>query len=180
MLPNSSWTPCFLRVSPVYPGQQITQLRRRYCHYSALNCWPDEATALKPFCEQACSLAIMPDDLQQISALSPEAKQVAPQGIMFEDLLHPQRQRWKATSHIGVACRQPHTHAFRRDHRSISRPCKIRIRTLTSTVQSTITRRPFAPTISIRPPADTAWLVAGTSECDRAGAGCSASTSRTL
>lgn len=106
----------------------------------------------------------MPDDLQQISAFPPEAKQVAPKGIVFEDLLHPERQRWKARSHIGVARRQPHTHAFCRDHRSISRPCKIRIRTLTSTVRSTITRRPLAPTISIRPPADTAWLVADTSD----------------
>lgn len=34
----------------------------------------------------------MPNDLQQISAFPPEAKQVAPKGIMFEDLQRLQNQ----------------------------------------------------------------------------------------
>jgi hypothetical protein len=53
--------------------------------------------------------------------------------------------------HVGVAGRQPYPHAARnRNHGSVSSPRMIGSRLSTSTSQSTITRRPFTLTISIR------------------------------
>src|SRR3954452_20578507 len=74
---------------------------------------------------------------------------MTPQWVVLQDLLHLQSQARKAAPHIGMARRQPHSHARRdRDHRSVSSPRMIRSKTETSTLWSTITRRPFAVTIS--------------------------------
>src|SRR5690606_2774299 len=94
----------------------------------------------------------MPDQFYQIAALTPEAEQMASQRVMLQDFLHLQRQRRKAAAHVGIARRQPHSNTGRdRDHRSVSSPRRSRNSTSTSTSRSTMTRRPFVLTTSIRP-----------------------------
>jgi hypothetical protein len=91
----------------------------------------------------------MPNDLQKIAAFAPEAEKTSAHGIVLEHFLHAESQARKAAPHIGMARRQPHSHPRRdRDHRSVSNPRMIRNKTATSTLWSTITRRPFAVTIS--------------------------------
>src|SRR5438046_2882163 len=142
----------FLRVAPIDSGQQIAQLRRRDRYRFTGNRWPDKPSSLEFFCEQAGALAIVPNDLQKIAAFAPEAEKTAAHGVALEHFLHAQSQARKATPHVGMARRQPHSHARRdRDHRSVSSPRMIRSKTETSTLRSTITRRPFADTTSIVP-----------------------------
>ncbi|MNL39580.1 hypothetical protein D3C87_1618660 [compost metagenome] len=73
---------------------------------------------------------------------------------MLQNLLHPKRQRRKATAHVRIAGRKPDLDPCshrKRIHRSASSPRKTRSSASTSTSRSTITRRPFALTTSIRP-----------------------------
>src|SRR5258708_15952237 len=93
----------------------------------------------------------MPDHLQQVASATTKAKRLSAQRIAPQYLLHLQRQACKALPHVSVASRQPYPHAARnRNHGSVSSPRMIRSSVSTSTSQSTITRRPFAITISIR------------------------------
>jgi len=106
-------------------------------------------SSLESFCKKACSLAIVPNHLQKIAAFAPEAEKTTAHSIVLEHFLHAQSQARKATPHVRMARRQPHSHARReRDQRSVSSPRMIRSKTTTSTLWSTITRRPFAVTIS--------------------------------
>src|SRR5690606_40116828 len=118
--------------------------------------------------------AIVPNDLDQIAALAPEAEQMAAQRVMLQHLLHPQRQRREPAPHVRMARRQPHPNACRdRDHRSVSSPRRIRSSASTSTSRSTMTRRPFALSTSIRllptTGSDEPGTVAGTSGVINAG-----------
>src|SRR5664280_1382108 len=153
------------------PGQQIAQLRRRDRYRFTGNRWPDEPSSLESFGKQACSLAIVPNDLQKIAAFAPEAEETAAHGVALEHFLHAQSQARKATPHVGMARRQPHSHPRRdRDHRSVSSPRMIRSKTATSTLRSTITRRPFAVTTPRVPVAGAARSVVDwTSDTIRAG-----------
>jgi hypothetical protein len=79
--------------------------------------------------------------------------------VQFQDLLHPKCKGWKATSHVGIARRNPHPHiwtGWKRDHRSVSSPRMIRSSASTSTSLSTITRLPFNATTSMQPSFDAA------------------------
>src|SRR5665213_1344945 len=148
-------TPGFLRMTPVDPGQKITELCGGDRHRAVGGAPPQEAAPLQPLAKQACSLAIMPDHLQKIAAASTKAKQLAAQWISPQHLLHLQRQARKALPHVGVTGRQPYPDPCRnRDHGSLSSPRRIRSKASTSTLPSTRTRRPFALTISIRPQPD--------------------------
>src|SRR5882757_1725777 len=138
-------------MTPVDPGEQITELGRGDRHRAVGCARPQEAAPLQPLGKQACTLAVMPDHLQEIAAASTKAKQLTAQRIAPQYLLHLQRQARKALPHVSVASRQPYPHAARnRNHGSVSSPRMIRSSVSTSTSQSTITRRPFAITISIR------------------------------
>jgi hypothetical protein len=102
----------FLRVAPIDPGQQIAQLRRRDRYRFTGNRWPDEPSSLESFGKQACSLAIVPNNLQKIAAFAPKAEKTAAHGVALEHFLHAQSQARKATPHVGMARRQPHSHAL--------------------------------------------------------------------
>src|SRR3954471_3816780 len=137
MLSNSRWTSCFLRVAPVDSRQQITQLCRRDRHCFTRNRWPDEPSSLKFFGKQACSLAIVPNDLQKIAAFAPEAEKTAAHGVALEHFLHAQSQARKATPHVRMARRQQHSHARPdRDQRNVSSPRMIRSKNARSTLWS--------------------------------------------
>jgi len=148
---HRSRAPGFLRIAPIDSGQQITELGRGDRHRAVDRARPQEAAPFQPLREQAGSLAVMPDHLQQVASATTKAKQLSAQRIAPQYLLHLQRQACKALPHVSVASRQPYPHAARnRNHGSVSSPRMIRSSVSTSTSQSTITRRPFAITISIR------------------------------
>ena len=144
-------TPSRLRITPIDSRKQVTELRRGDRHRAVGRARPQEAAPFQPLREQAGSLTVMPDHLQQVASATTKAKQLSAQRIAPQYLLHLQRQARKALPHVGVAGRQPYPHAARnRNHGSVSSPRMIRSRLSTSTSQSTITRRPFTLTISIR------------------------------
>src|SRR4051812_26340437 len=148
---HRSRAPGFLRIAPIDSGQQITELGRGDRHRAVDRARPQEAAPFQSLREQAGSLAVMPDHLQQVASATTKAKQLSAQRIAPQYLLHLQRQACKALPHVSVASRQPYPHAARnRNHGSVSSPRMIRSSVSTSTSQSTITRRPFAITISIR------------------------------
>src|SRR6478735_3419809 len=150
---HRSRAPGFLRIAPIDSGQQITELGRGDRHRAVGRARPQKAAPFQPLRKQAGSLAVMPDHLQKIAPASTKAKQLPAQRITSQYLLHLQRQACKALPHVSVASRQPYPHAARnRNHGSVSSPRMIRSRVSTPTSQSTITRRPFALTISIRLP----------------------------
>src|SRR5579863_2067181 len=143
--------PCLLRITPINPRKQVTKLRRGDRHRTVGRARPQEAAPFQPLREQAGSLAIMPDHFQQVASATTKAKQLSAQRIAPQYLLHLQRQARKALPHVGMAGRQPYPHAARnRNHGSVSSPRTIPSSVSTSTSESTITRRPFAITISIR------------------------------
>src|SRR5271167_910283 len=144
-------TPCLLRITPIDSRKQVTELGRGDRHRAVGRARPQEAAPFQPLREQAGSLTVMPDHLQQVASATTKAKQLSAQRIAPQYLLYLQRQARKALPHVGVAGRQPYPHAARnRNHGSVSSPRMIRSRLSTSTSQSTITRRPFTLTISIR------------------------------
>src|SRR5438876_7193602 len=85
MLSDPRRPPCFLRVSPIDPGQEIAQLRRRDCNASICQRWPDEATALKTPRKQERSLPIMPNDLQEVASFTAKAKNMTAQRILLQE-----------------------------------------------------------------------------------------------
>ena len=142
-------------MTPVDPGQQIAELGGGDRHRAVGCARPQEAAPLQPLGKQACTLAVMPDHLQEIAAASTKAKQLTAQRIAPQYLLHLQRQARKALPHVRVPGRKPHPNPARKwDHGNASSPRRIRRRFSTSTSPSTRTRRPFALTISMRPQPD--------------------------
>ena len=100
-------------------------------------------------------------------------EQMTAERVLAQHLLHLECQRRKASAHVRVACRQPHSHARRnRDHRR-TRASRTRRSASPSTSPSTRMRCPLPRSISMMP-----WLfrrraaavVNGTSATSRGGA----------
>ena len=94
-------TPGVLRQAPVDPYEQISQLRRRDRHPPILTLtwngrWPDEAATFQPLGEQAHSLPIVPQHLEQAAPTAAEHEQMAVVRIALQRLLHQQRQTVEA------------------------------------------------------------------------------------
>src|SRR3954469_4502074 len=111
----------------------------------------------------------MPKQLDQIAATSAKDVKVTSMRIASKRFLPLQRQTVHATTHVGDAGRDPHLHA-RRDwiHRR-SKTSSTRARATASTPESTMTRRPFAMTITIRLLAGTAGTAGAVSATTIAG-----------
>ena len=163
MLSNSRWTQSFLRISPVDPRQQVRKLCRRDRHCFTGSRRPDESSSFESFCKQARSLRIVPNDFYQIRTAPPEAKQMPPQWVMLQDLLHLQSQARKAAPHVGMARRDPDPDAARyQDHRRL-RTSRTRPNASASTFSSTLTRVLPPSSISIRPRRLRGGIAAGAS-----------------
>ena len=109
--PHRCRPPRLLRVSPIDAGQKVTELRRRDRHHAIRRRWPQKPPPFQTLREQARTLAVVPDHLQQIAAPSAEAEQMSTQRVATQHLLHLERQAGKALPHVGVPRRQPHPHA---------------------------------------------------------------------
>src|SRR5215211_7889534 len=120
--PDRGWSPGLLRMTPVNAFQQVTELRGRDRHRTIGRRGPQEASSLEPLGEQARTLAVMPNDFQQIAPAAAEDEQVTAQRIAPQHLLDLQREAGKALAHIGVPGGEPHPHTARDlDHRDPSR-----------------------------------------------------------
>jgi hypothetical protein len=73
-LPDRCRSPRFLWVPPVDAGQQITELRGRDRHHADGRARPQETATFQSLREQAGTLAVMPDHLQQIAAPTAKAE----------------------------------------------------------------------------------------------------------
>jgi hypothetical protein len=67
----------------------------------------NETPPFQPLREQTRTLAVPPDDLEQITPPSPEHKQMAGIGIEFQDILSLCGQRIKAAPHVRHPSVQP-------------------------------------------------------------------------
>src|SRR5271169_5917113 len=105
--------PRLLRMSPINARQQVTELRRRDRHHPIRRRWPQKASPFQTLREQARTLAVVPDHLQQVAAASPEAKQMSAQRVAAQHLLHLEGQARKALPHVGVPSGQPYPYAGR-------------------------------------------------------------------
>ena len=117
---------------PAYPALSGVQLRcgRRQSipSSSIINCAgvrailpylrrPNEPAPLQTLREQACALAVPPDDLDQITAPAAEDEHVPGKRVLLQHHLRLGRERGEPTPHVGHACRQPHAGVRRdRDH----------------------------------------------------------------
>jgi hypothetical protein len=112
-LPDRCRPPRLLGVPPINAGQQVTELRGRDRHHAIRRRWPQKASPFQTLREQARTLAIVPDHLQQVAATAPEAKQMSAQRVAAKHLLHLKGQTRKALPHVGVPGGQPYPHAGR-------------------------------------------------------------------
>src|SRR5271165_954192 len=143
--------PCQLRIPPVDSFQHVGHLPRRNRNDALLRRRPDELSAVEPLRIQRQPEAIVPKDLRQITPASAEDVKIAAVRIALQLLLNLKRQTLHATTHVGVARRDPHPHSARhRDHRS-PRTLRTRRSASTSTALSTRTRLPEPSSISMTP-----------------------------
>src|SRR5665647_771651 len=101
--------------------------------------------------EQARTLAVMPDDLDQVAAAAPKNVEIANVRIPLQALLNQTRKARESAAHIGMAGRKPHPHIARYgNHRRSSTP-RTRASASGSTCASTQMRRRLPRSISISP-----------------------------
>ena len=166
--------PGFPRVSPIDPGKQIAQLRRRdrdraislserlSLTINVRSAWPQKPALLQPLGEQAGALAmertfivsdkrsLLPDHLQEIALASTKAKKMAVQRLAPEHFLDLERQPRKTATHVGMTRRQPHPHPARNRDQRPSAASRMRRKLSVSTPAPTRTTRPLLSVISMR------------------------------
>ena len=70
------WAPDLLRHPPVDPGQQIRELSNADSHDTVGHRRPQEAFSVEPLRKQARTLAVVPNDFDQIASKSTEDVEV--------------------------------------------------------------------------------------------------------
>lgn len=142
--------PAQLWIPPVDPLQHIGHLRRRDRYRAVRRRRPDELAAVQTLGIERHAQPIMPKNLDQIAAATPEDVEIASMRIALQALLHCKSQASHAATHIGLASGDPDPDAARNwDHRrKSSRTC---CSASTSTSRSTRTRQPPPSSISMIP-----------------------------
>src|SRR5208337_4674572 len=95
------------RASPVDPFQQHRQLRAAQRHGSLFRFRPDESAAFQSLGEQAQSVAIPPEQLDQIASPAAEDEDVTRMGILLQHRLCDRAQTRESPSQVGNAGRNP-------------------------------------------------------------------------
>src|SRR5690606_42109328 len=106
-LPCSLRPPGVLRVTPVYPLQHVAELCGRQAHRTFLDRRPDEASPIEPLGVERQAQPIMPEDLDQGSALAAEDEEIAGVGITLQPFLDLEREPLHAAAHVCMAGREP-------------------------------------------------------------------------
>jgi hypothetical protein len=136
---------------PIDSGQKIGELGHADRDNAVRHRWPQKAPALKPLREQACPLAVVPNDFNQVTATASKNVEIARMWIALQCLLNQKRQSPESAAHIGVAGRKPNPYvAWDRNHRRSS-TSRTRANAAASTFASTRTRLPPPRLISINP-----------------------------
>src|SRR5688572_4693553 len=157
-------TPGSLRVPPIDPFEQVTELCRCDRDDTIGRRRPEEATPLQALGVEREAEPVVPENLDQITSAATKGKDIARVRVATEVLLHLQRQAVHAAAHVGHARRQPHPHPRRhRDHARAS-TASTRTSAASSTSAPANTRYPFVVTISI-------WLGAGAGRSSTTTAG---------
>src|SRR5687767_2543467 len=143
-------TPGSLRVPPINPFEQVTELCRGDRDDTIGRRRPEEATPLQALGVEREAEPVVPENLDQITSAATKGKDIARVRVATEVLLHLQCQAVHAAAHVGHARRQPHPHPRRhRDHARAS-TASTRNSAASSTSAPANTRYPFGVTISIR------------------------------
>ena len=143
--------PSFLRHPPINSRQKIGKLGDADRHSTIRHRRPDKTASLKPLREQACPLAIVPNDFYQVTAAASEDIEIASVRITFQCLLNQKRQRAESPTHVSMAGRKPNPYvAWDRNHRR-SITSRTRARAPASKLASTRIRWPPPTMISINP-----------------------------
>src|SRR5512144_2997713 len=139
------------RRPPVDPLEQHRQLRRAQRHRALPGLRPDEPAPLQPLGEQAETLAVPIQHLDQVAALAAEDEQMPGERILPQHLLRQQQKPVEPLAPVRGAQRQVHPHARRnRDHRRSSAAAS-RASTAGSIRSATRSTRPLPSTISTSP-----------------------------
>src|SRR5580698_1190656 len=80
--------------------------RQRYCTFTRLR--PNEASALQSLREQTKAVAVIPKQLDRVSAPTPENKDMAREWLLLEHCLHLCAQTLKAAPQVRHACGDPY------------------------------------------------------------------------
>jgi hypothetical protein len=96
LLSGQFWPPGSLRISPINPFQHIAELRRGDGNRPIRRRWPDEPAAFQPLRVERHAEAIMPRNLQKITATPTKNVEIPLMRIAFQDLLNLQRQTVQA------------------------------------------------------------------------------------
>jgi hypothetical protein len=67
--------------------------------------WPQEASALQSLREQARALAVMPNDLDQVTAAAPKNIEITSVRIPIQTLLNQTRKARESAAHMGLTSR---------------------------------------------------------------------------
>ena len=106
-LPCFQRPPCPLWNAPVNALQQHRQLRRRQADLAVFSGRPNKPAPFKTLGKQAGSLAVPPDNFEQITTPPPKHKQMAGKRIPCQNLLGLCRQSIETPPHVCHARRQP-------------------------------------------------------------------------
>jgi len=101
--------------------------------------------------EQARALAVMPNDLDQVTAAPPKNVEITSVRIPLQTLLNQTRKARESPALIGMAGRKPHPHITRYGNHRRSSTSRTRASASGSTCASTRMRRRLPRSISINP-----------------------------
>src|ERR1700731_2329765 len=82
------WPPAMNRIAPVDAFEHGAELRRRDHHRAVRRLWPDETATLQPLGIERHAEAIMPENLDQLSALAAEHVKIAAVRITMQRFLN--------------------------------------------------------------------------------------------
>lgn len=142
------------RHPPVDPFQQHRQLRRTDDAGPVLRLRPHEPAALQPLGEQAQSLTVPKERLDEIAAPAAKDEELTAERIALQFLLDDARQTVKTLAHVGRASRKPHARTLDRRQMRASHALSARMtRDSPSSSTSPLTRstQPSGKAISTSP-----------------------------
>src|ERR1700693_2430709 len=107
--------PGSLGIPPVDPLQHIAELRSGDRNDAIHRRWPVTPAALQPLGIERHSQAVMPKNLQQVTASAAEHVKIAGVRVTPQRLLNLQRKAVHPTPHVRHAAGQPYPHTRGRD-----------------------------------------------------------------
>ncbi len=142
--------PSSLRSAPFEAFEQHRHLRRGQSDRAFLGDRPSEAASLQPLGEETKALAVPVQNLDEITATTPKAKQVASERVLLQHVLRQDAQAIETLAHVGHAASEVDLHASgNRDHRTLLSSAATMSASASGSIHSsTLTRRPLVSVTS--------------------------------